>query len=59
MTEDSVPLIIKHKLPIKEQPNMTNVFDITDFGAIGDEKTDCTATIQQVLTARAYDCMFC
>ncbi len=28
---------------------MTNVFDITDFGAIGDGKTDCTKAIQQAL----------
>ena len=28
---------------------MTNVFDITDFGAVGDAKTDCTAAIQTAL----------
>ena len=28
---------------------MTNTFDITDFGAIGDKETDCTAAIQQAL----------
>ena len=28
---------------------MTNVFDITAFGAVGDGKTDCTAAIQTAL----------
>lgn len=28
---------------------MTNTFDITDFGAVGDSKMDCTAAIQQAL----------
>lgn len=28
---------------------MINVFDITDFGAVGDGKTDCTAAIQTAL----------
>ena len=28
---------------------MENVFDITDFGAVGDGKTDCTAAIQTAL----------
>ena len=28
---------------------MTNVFDITAYGAVGDGKTDCTAAIQQAL----------
>ena len=30
---------------------MTNVFDITEFGAIGDGKFDCTAAIQAALDA--------
>lgn len=28
---------------------MTNIFDITEFGAVGDRKTDCTAAIQAAL----------
>ncbi|HOU09905.1 MAG TPA: right-handed parallel beta-helix repeat-containing protein [Clostridiales bacterium] len=28
---------------------MTNVFDITDFGAVGDKAADCTEAIQQAL----------
>lgn len=32
---------------------MTNVFDITSFGAIADGKTDCTAAIQNAIDAAA------
>ena len=30
---------------------MTNVFDITSFGAVGDGKTDCTAAVQEAIEA--------
>ena len=30
---------------------MFNTFDITDFGAVADGKTDCTAAIQNTLDA--------
>ena len=32
---------------------MINVFDVTDFGAVGDGATDCTAAIQAALDAAA------
>ena len=30
---------------------MFNTFDITDFGAVADGRTDCTAAIQKALNA--------
>ena len=30
---------------------MTNVFDITAFGAVGDGQTDCTAAVQEAIEA--------
>lgn len=35
---------------------MQNVFDVTKFGAVGDEKTDCTAAIQAALDAAGTVC---